>query len=96
MNIPDDILRKISENFKDSNRALSILSGLALSKERERALRCILILSDSDYDALGVWVEKANSDVRNIYWYAEYDNRERRKYNFSYPFDQQSEYSYES
>jgi len=95
MNYSKDIKTRIIKYFSDIQRVNSILSRLeAPDSEHERAIRCILYLSDSDYDSLESWVETANIDIRNVYYLAEYDNRDERKWNFNLPFDKQSAYQF--
>ncbi len=94
MAFPDDIVARLESQFSDRERACSILEGLGPLRERDRVARCILALSESDYDSLAAWVTKANIDYRDLIWYAEYDNREVRKYDFARRFDEQIPYSY--
>jgi hypothetical protein len=75
-----DIRNIIRKYFTDIERVKIILSKLDVPKEeKDRVLRCILYLSDHDYDSLEHWVKKANQDRRDIYFFAEYDNRNERK-----------------
>ena len=93
MNLPADIEIRIKERFDDPNRVYDLLKNLENQNEEIRVIRCILELSDSDYDSVDAWVKKANEDYRNILWYAEYDNRNVRKYDFSEPFSSQKPYA---
>jgi hypothetical protein len=43
---------------------------------------------------LEYWIEIANIDRRDIYFFAEYDNRSERKWDFSIEFDKQTPYQY--
>lgn len=87
MTFAPDIEARIDRRFKDSTCARMLLAGLTVRPdEQDRVIRCILELSDSDYDALAAWVKKANTDYRDIIWFAEYDNRDVRKHDFSRPF----------
>jgi hypothetical protein len=94
MTYAPDIEARIDAQFKDGQRVRELLSSVAPQKEEARILRCILVLSDSDYDSVAAWVKKANTDYRDLIWYAEYDNREVRKYDFARSFDEQVPYSY--
>ena len=90
-----DIRNWIVKYFTDIERVKTILSKLDVPGiEKDRALRCILYLSDHDYDSLECWVKKANQDRRDIYYLAEYDNRNERKWNFNNAFDKQYPYQY--
>ena len=96
MILPKDIEKHISKSFNDVQRVKSALSNLNDSSEKIRIIRCILSMSDSDYDAVSSWVEKANNDYRYIIWFAEYDERNIRMYDFNYAFNKQNKYSYPS
>ena len=90
-----DIEKRIKNNFSDIVKAEQIISKLSVpSDEMDRVIRCVLYLSDSDYDSLKSWVRKANIDRRDVYFFAEYDNRSERKWNFSKEFYKQTEYQY--
>lgn len=82
-----DIEARIAARFKDFSRAQALLASVTVrADERDRVIRCILELSESDHDSLEAWVKKANVDYRDIIWYAEYDGRNVRKHDFSQPF----------
>lgn len=90
-----DIEKMIKSNFTDIDKAGRIISKLSVpSDEMDRVIRCVIYLSDGDYDSLESWVKTANIDRRDIYFFAEYDNRSERKWNFSKEFDKQTEYQY--
>jgi hypothetical protein len=89
-----DIETRIDARFKDGSRVRALLAELAVQKERERIVRCILELSDSDPDSVAAWVRRANLNEGELIWYAEFDNRNVRKYDFSRPFDAQIPYSH--
>lgn len=90
-----DIEARIDSRFKDGSRVRDLLAQLLNQKEEERVVRCILELSDSDYDSVAAWVKSANTDYRDVIWSAEYDNRNHRRFNFAFPLDSQIPYSYE-
>jgi hypothetical protein len=90
-----DIEKRIRDYFPDAEKVSSIFEKLtAPEEERDRVIRCILYLSDNDYDSVEYWVSKANEDRRDVYFYAEYDNRSERRWNFNVEFDKQCEYEY--
>jgi hypothetical protein len=95
MNIPSDAISHIEKTFSDPKRIIGILLKLKVEYETDRIIRCILIMSDSDRSSVEAWVREANKDVSRIIRYAEYDNREVRKFNFNLPMDQQIPYSYD-
>jgi hypothetical protein len=83
-----DIKKRIRHCFSDIDKVSNILEKLTVpEEERDRVIRCALYLSDSDYDSLEYWVRKANEDRRDIYFFAEYDNRSERRWNFSIEFN---------
>ena len=90
-----DIIRRISNSFSSTEKVKSIIEKLNVPlEEKDRVIRCVLYLSDSDYDSLERWVKVANCDRRDVYYFAEYDNRSERKWNFSIAFDKQQAYQY--
>jgi len=90
-----DIENKIKENFTDTEKVINIISQLTVPDiEKDRVIRCVLFLSDSDIDSLKSWVKKANIDRRDIYFFAEYDNHSERKWNFGIEYDKQKPYQF--
>jgi|GEM_PF-6737367 len=94
MSFPSDISEHIKEHFRDPNRVYKILDNLVVNKEELRIIRSILMLSDSDYDSVKAWVKSANEDYRNVIFYAEYDNRNIRKFDYNNPINKQVAYAY--
>lgn len=94
---PEDIEHWLTERFSEPERARSALAPLAnseMNKQLERIIRCVLSLSESDYDSVAGWSKKAVNDPEQVIGLAEYDNREVRKYNFEYSLYSQEPYSY--
>jgi hypothetical protein len=91
-----DIEARINSRFKDGARVRALLSQLSTQGDEERVVRCVLELSDGDYDSVAAWVKTANADCRNVIGFAEYDTRNVRKFNFTYPMDSQAPYSYKA
>jgi hypothetical protein len=87
-----DIDKWIKDKYPDVDKAQAILEPI-LSMDTaictSRIIRCALYLSDSDYDSLIRYVKKALDDPRNVLWYAEYDNRDVQKRDFSRSFSSQ-------
>jgi hypothetical protein len=50
-----DIEDRIVANYKDPEKVYKLLKDLKIEKERDRIIRCILILSDSDYSSVKAW-----------------------------------------
>ncbi|RYY76180.1 MAG: hypothetical protein EOO52_01260 [Gammaproteobacteria bacterium] len=93
-----DIEKWILEKYKNPQRAKLLLEPLlrldtAVSKSR--IVRCVLVLAESDYDSLDVYVSKAMVDFRDIIWMSEYDNRNVRRYDFDVSLYEQESYKYE-
>ena len=90
-----DIEKRIKDNFSDVDKVKQLISDISVpAEEMDRVIRCVLYLSDSDYDSLKHWVTTANIDRREVFYFAEYDNRSERKWNFSKEFDKPTEYQY--
>ncbi len=88
----DDIEVWIKNNYSDTEKAKRIIQPLlALDTEinLSRIIRCALYLSESDYDSLKSYTDKALNDPRNVLWWAEYDNRNVQKRDFNYSFNKQ-------
>jgi len=88
----DDIEVWINNNYSDTEKAKGIIQPLlALDTEinLSRIIRCALYLSESDYDSLKSYTDKALNDPRNVLWWAEYDNRNVQKRDFNYSFNKQ-------
>ncbi|WP_154223823.1 hypothetical protein [Marinicella rhabdoformis] len=90
----DDIEKWIKDKYSDVERAKKIIEPL-LSIETEvsisRIVRSALYLSESDYDSLASYTEKAIDDHRNVLWWAEYDNRNVQKRDFNFSFSKQKQ-----
>ncbi|RUO31650.1 hypothetical protein CWE12_01230 [Aliidiomarina sedimenti] len=92
---PEDIERWINEKFAEPERAKAALAPLAgMEFQRERVMRSILSLSESDYDSVVAWARKAKANPKHVIGLAEYDNREVRKFNFHNELFSQKPYSY--
>ena len=92
-----DIETWISEKFKSPERVKIILDplrNLNTAVNISRVVRCVLMLSESDYDSLEHYVKKAAIDFRDVIWISEYDNRNTRKYNFNFGLYSQQPYTY--
>lgn len=62
MKYAPDIEARKSTRFNDVGRVRNLLAQLENQKEEERVLRCILELSESDYDSVAAWVKSANEE----------------------------------
>ena len=81
---PADVERWISEKFKDPTRALDALVPVSGFPDllRDRVIRCILVLSNSDYDSVAAWSKRASEDHEYVIWLAETNTRNDRRNNF--------------
>ncbi len=94
MKLASDIEKYLTENFSNSDHAKQILNDLEIEIEKERIIRSILFLSENDYDALEFWVKRCNKDHNEVIRFAENDNHELKKFDFTLPLDEQVSYSY--
>lgn len=87
-----DIVSKIEADFEDPNEILEILESME-SRNRgpisDRTYRSIVFLAQGSKDKLNHYVELAFQDYRDLYWQAEYEDPETRKYDFSRSFEEQ-------
>ncbi|GAB6388151.1 hypothetical protein [Stutzerimonas marianensis] len=82
----DDIELWLKENYADVTRAKQALKPVLVIETAisiSRILRSILYLSERDYDSLAVYAKKAVDDPRNVLWWAEYDNRNVQRRDFT-------------
>lgn len=76
-----DIEKKIKDNFSDVVKVKQHISDISVTAEAmNRVIRCVLYLSDCYYDSLKQWVTTANIDRRDVYYFAEYDNRSEKNW----------------
>ena len=95
--LQSDIREWVNEHFSKPEKAVSYLEPLTKIDspvDCSRIIRCVLFLSERDYDSISVYVRKASEDYRYVIWMAEYDNRNVRKYNFNFGLYSQIPYSY--
>jgi squalene cyclase len=88
----DDIEVWIKNKYPDTDKAKEIIEpllGIDTAINISRIIRCALYLSDSDYDSLVSYTNKALDDPRNVLWWAETDNRNVQKRDFNYSFTEQ-------
>jgi mannose/cellobiose epimerase-like protein (N-acyl-D-glucosamine 2-epimerase family) len=82
-----DIELWIQNKYPDAERAKKIIEPLLsidTAVSLHRIIRSALYLSESDYDSLASYTQKALDDPRNVLWWAEYDNRNVQKRDFNY------------
>lgn len=82
----EDIECWIKDHYADVARAKQVLEPVLTINTAisiPRILRSILYLSAHDYDSLEAYVKKAVDEPRNVLWWAEYDNRNIQRRDFS-------------
>jgi len=83
-----DILQRISRDFAESDRqAVTRALEMYRGAEPDRVRRCILHLAGGGLVKIRHFVNAANSDYRDVIYWAEYDNDDRRVRDFSRPFE---------
>ena len=87
--LPYDVLRRVVDDFPNSDEAAQVREELAQldCPEPARVARCVLHLSAGSVSAVSRNVATALQDYRDIILFAEYDRDDRRLHNFSEGFD---------
>jgi len=83
---------KIERDFDDPGQVMAVLESLESlnnGQVTDRTYRSIVFLAGGSKVKLGHYMGLALRDYRDLYWQAEYENPEVRKYDFSRPFDEQ-------
>jgi hypothetical protein len=85
---PADVEARIAAEFPHAPPAaiLALLEGYG-GTEKSRVARCILHLARGDTDRLRELVASANTDSRDVIYWAEYDRDGRRVREFDRPFE---------
>lgn len=85
-----DVEMRVIADFalEERNEALSILQQLddELGDGQCRVLRCVLFLASGELARLAHYAERAQADWRDVIYWAEYDDQDRRIRDFSLPF----------
>jgi hypothetical protein len=90
--LPPDVLARLGVEFGEhAGRAQQLLENIRGNlPERERSLRCIVFLADGDVRLLPLLIAQALADYRDVVFWAEYTDWERknpkRVRNFARPF----------
>ena len=88
MVLPSDILQRIRTDFDERDAAAVVRSLEAYAgRESDRVRRCVLHLSAGAIDKVAHFVEAANTDYRDVIFWAEYDRQDRRVRDFSRAFE---------
>ena len=91
--LPKDVLSKIRDDYSNSSDQEFIINSLIqLGEEWEfqsaRVPRCILFLSNGNFDEFKTNLENANTDWRDVIYWAEYDDNGERIYDFTKTFEE--------
>ena len=84
-----DIRNRIKRDFNaDEQHSVESLLLQYAGKEPDRVIRCIIHLSNGSYHKLKHNYKTANDDYRDIIFFAEYDEEDRRINDFTQPFSE--------
>ena len=84
-----DIEARVATDFavEDRDNALGFLELLAAEEDGSpRILRCVLYLARGDLSLLVHYADRARSDCRDVFFWAEYDEMDQRIRDFNRPF----------
>lgn len=91
--LPEDVISKIRNEYSNNDNQEFIINSLVqLGVDWEfksaRIPRCILFLSKGDFDAFKNNLKSAETDWRDIIYWAEYDTNENQIYDFNKTFEE--------
>ena len=89
MTIPADITEYVESSFgKDADAVKELLTDLALTLKGEtnRVLRSVVFLASGDLAKLLHFSIQAQTDIRDVLSWAEYDHEDRQVRDFNLPF----------
>lgn len=87
--LPDDIRKKVENDYKDNvnkNEILELLSTVYSKVRSKRVVRCVIYLSNGNYEDLTHFVKDALVDWREVIYWAEYDQNGVRVNDFNKEF----------
>jgi hypothetical protein len=87
--VEPDIVARIATDFPAADRAEALRLLELLASEvggQPRVLRCVLFLARGDLARLAHNADRARSDWRDVIYWAEYDEQDRRVRDFDRPF----------
>ena len=89
MNLPDDIVAKVTRDFRDAQErefVLDTLSNLSVN-DKNRVIRCVLFCAAGDIEMFRTMEELARVDYRDAIMNGEYEYPScKRLRNFNEPF----------
>jgi len=84
--LPADVSKKLEADFgPDDMATVRNLLAEYKGKESPRVIRCILHLAEGDTNKLLHFINAANSDYRDVIYWAEYDKGDQRAHDFNLP-----------
>ncbi len=85
--LPEDAVAKIAADFAQASpdRVLALLDTYK-GADRDRVIRCMIYLANGDIDRLLHLIGAAQSDSRDVIYWAEYDRGDKRIHDFNQPF----------
>lgn len=89
--LPEDIISRVKRDFS-ADQVTSVLARLSSydGKEPARVIRCIVQLSNGSEERLSQNLVTAMADYRDILYFAEYDQEDKRRFDFRKPFPKAS------
>ena len=92
--LPKDITDRLVADFPNEDLlALQAVLGQYRGNEQTRVIRCIVHSAERSLEKLRHYVGAAQTDYRNLIYWAEYTPADERVHDFHYPFDQQPDFS---
>ncbi len=90
---PEDVTTKIRKEYSNPDHQEFIINSLVkLSVDWEfksaRIPRCILFLSKGDFEAFKENLKNAETDWRDVIYWAEYNSEDNQIYNFNKTFEE--------
>ncbi|MGD1894488.1 MAG: hypothetical protein ACFB15_28320 [Cyclobacteriaceae bacterium] len=92
-NLPKDVISKIRIEYSDNDNQEFIINsliqlGIDWEFKSARVPRCILFLSKGDFDSFKDNLKSAETDWRDVIYWAEYDSKDNQIYDFNKPFEE--------
>jgi len=92
-NLPEDVTTRIINEYSDKDNQEFIINsliklGIDWKFEGARVARCILFLSQGNFESFKENLKRASEDWRDVIMYAEYDENNNQTYDFKKTFEQ--------
>lgn len=89
---PPDISQRIIQEYNEKfNFVEELLTNLYFFHDAEefklRLIRAVVFLSNGNIERLEYYINQANTDYRDIFYWAEYDQADKQIRDFTKPFN---------